>query len=105
MKKFTYEKSLDKELWFNWLTRTLNSYEAFKDFSSGENPVDVAEKFLSVNRNAISEVFDGFDEDDKETLEQFQKLSECEWHIFRILKKHIESRNKVINVDFRKEKK
>ena len=105
MNKFTYEKSLDKELWFNWLTRTLNSYEAFKDFSSGENPVDVAEKFLSVNRNAISEVFDGFDEDDKETLEQFQKLSECEWHIFRILKKHIESRNKVINVDFRKEKK
>ena len=105
MKKFTYEKSLDKELWFNWLTRTLNSYEAFKDFSSGENPVDVAEKFLSVNRNAISEVFDRFDEDDKETLEQFQKLSECEWHIFRILKKHIESRNKVINVDFRKEKK
>ena len=105
MKKFTYEKSLEKELWFNWLTRTLNSYEAFKDFSSGENPVDVAEKFLSVNRNAISEVFDGFDEDDKETLEQFQKLSECEWHIFRILKKHIESRNKVINVDFRKEKK
>ena len=105
MKKFTYEKSMDKELWFNWLTRTLNSYEAFKDFSSGENPVDVAEKFLSVNRNAISEVFDRFDEDDKETLEQFQKLSECEWHIFRILKKHIESRNKVINVDFRKEKK
>ena len=104
MKKITYEKSMDKELWFNWLTRTLNSYEALKDFSSGENPEDVAEKFLSVNRHAISKVFERFDEDDKETLEQFQKLTECEWHIYRILKKQIESRNKVINVNFRKEK-
>ena len=104
MKKIINKKHNKNEPWFKWLTRELNSYEAFKDFSSGENPEDVAEKFLSVNRHAISQVFERFDEDDKETLEQFQKLSECEWHIYRILKKQIESRNKVINVNFRKEK-
>ena len=29
------------EPWLNWLTRELNSYEAFKDFASGKEPEDV----------------------------------------------------------------
>ena len=27
-----------KEPWFKWLTRELNSYEAFQDFELGKNP-------------------------------------------------------------------
>ena len=87
------------------MTRKLNSYEAFKDFESGTNPEDVAESFISVNRNEISKVFEEFDEEDKYTLNQFQKLTECEWHVFRILKIQLESRNKVRFVDFKKDKK
>ena len=90
------------ELWFDWLTRKLNSYEAFEEFALGENPEDVAEKFISINKNAILKVFKKFDEEDKETLEQFQKLTECEWHVFRILKNQLNSRNKVRFVDFKK---
>ena len=95
----------ESELWFNWLTRKLNSYEAFKDFASGQNPEDVAKNFIAINSLGISDIFDKFDEEDKETLDQFQKLTECEWYVFSILKKEIESRNKVTFVDFKKSRK
>ena len=105
MKKVINEQNNKNELWFNWLTRKLNSYEAFRDFSLGRNPEDVAENFISVNRTAISEVFEEFDEEDKDTLDQFLKLTECEMHVFRILEKQIELRNKIRFVDFKKRKK
>ena len=57
----------------NWLTRKLNSFKAFKEFASGQNPEDVAEKFVEVNRLGISDIFDKFDEDDKDTLDQFHR--------------------------------
>ena len=104
MKK-TFIEENDNELWFSWLTRTLNSYEASNDFDSGQNPEDVAENFVSLNRLAIAKVFKKFDEEDKDILEQFQKLTECEWHVFRILKNQLELKNKVRYVDFNKERK
>ena len=106
MKKIVREeKNKESELWFDWLTRKLNSYEAFNDFASGQNPEDVAENFIEANSLAISDIFNKFDEEDKDTLDQFQKLTECEWHVFRILKKQLEFRNKVTFVDFKKRKK
>ncbi len=105
MKKIINKKYHKKEPWFNWLTRELNSHEAFQDFSSGKNPEDVAEDFISNNSIAISEVFENFDEEDKDILDQFLKLTECEWHVFRILAKQISLRNKIRFVDFKKGKK
>ena len=105
MKKIINKKNNKNEPWFKWLTRELNSYEAFHDFESGKNPRDVAEDFIFRNSIAISEVFEDFDEEDKDTLDQFLKLTECEMHVFRILEKQIELRNKVRFVDFKKRKK
>ena len=105
MKKTISKKYNKNEPWFKWLTRELNSYEAFQDFESGKNPRDVAEDFISKNSFAISEVFDDFNEDDKVALNQFLKLTECEMHVFRILEKQIELRNKIRFVDFKKRKK
>ena len=105
MKKIINKKNNKNEPWFEWLTREINSFEASQDFDSGKNPEDVAEDFISINSNAISEVFDNFDEEDKDTLDQFLKLTECEMHVFRILEKQIELRNKVRFVDFKKKKK
>ena len=104
MKKIKNKKYSKNEPWFKWLTRELNSYEAFQDFASGKNPEYVADDFISKNRFAISEVFKNFDEDDKDTLDQFLKLTECEFHVFRILEKQIASRNKIRFVDFKKRK-
>ena len=42
MKKIINKKRNKNEPWFKWLTRELNSYEAFQDFESGKNPQDVA---------------------------------------------------------------
>ncbi len=105
MKKIINKKYNKNEPWFKWLTRELNSYEAFQYFASGKNPEDVAQDFISTNIIDIEEVFDNFDEEDKETLNQFLKLTECEWHVFRIIAKQIELRNKIRFVDFKKEKK
>ena len=105
MKKIINKKDNKNEPWFKWLTRKLNSYEAFQDFESGQNPRDVAEDFISRNSIAISEVFENFDEEDKDTLDEFLKLTECEMHVFRILEKQISLRNKIIFVDFKKKKK
>ena len=104
MKKIINKKNAS-EPWFKWLTRELNSYEAFQDFASGKNPEIVAENFISKNSNAISEVFEEFDEEDKDTLNQFLKLTECEWHVYRILEKRISLRDKIKFVDFKKRKK
>tara|TARA_B100000161_G_C33545271_1_gene412701 strand:- start:1683 stop:2000 length:318 start_codon:yes stop_codon:yes gene_type:complete len=102
MEKFINSKN---KPWFNWLISELNSYDAFQEFSTGKNPEDVAEDFISKNRISISEFFENFDEDDKDTLDQFFKLTECEWHVFRILLKQVASRNNVRNLDFYKRKK
>ncbi|MDC2988300.1 restriction endonuclease subunit S [bacterium] len=102
MEKFINSKN---KPWFNWLISELNSYDAFQEFSKGKNPEDVAEDFISKNRISISEFFENFDEDDKDTLDQFFKLTECEWHVFRILLKQVASRNNVRNLDFYKRKK
>ena len=99
------KKLINKEPWFKWLTRELNSYEAFHDFESGKNPRDAAEDFISKNSIAISEVFEDFDEEDEDTLDQFLKLTECEMHVFRILEKQLELKNKVRFVDFTKKNK
>ena len=95
----------ESELWFNWLTRKLNSYEAFTDFASGQNPEDVANNFIDVNSLDLLDILNKFDEEDKDILDQLQKLIECELHVFRILKKQLEFSNKVTFVDFKKSKK
>ena len=105
MEKNRNKKHSKNEPWFNWLTRELNSYEAFQDFESGKNPEDVAKNFISKNIIAISEVFENFDREDKDTLDQFIKLTECEWHVFRILEKQISLRNKISFVDFQNKRK
>ena len=105
MKKTINKKFNKNEPWFGWLTRELNSYEAFQDFASGKNPEDVAEDFIFKNRDAISKVFENFDEEDKDTLNQFLKLTECEWHVFRIIEMQIALKEKIKYVDFKKRKK
>ena len=105
MKKSLNKKYIKNEPWFRWLTRELNSYEAFQDFALGKNPEDVAEDFISKNNNVISEIFENFDEEDRDTLDQFLKLTECEWHVFRIIEKQIALRDKIRFVDFKTKKK
>ena len=102
MKENINKEDNKDEPWFRWLIRELNSYDAFEDFDLGKNPADVAEDFISKNEIAISEVFDNFDEEDKDTLEQFLKLTECEFHVFKILENQLALKNKVRFVDFKK---
>ena len=97
-------KNNSNEFWFNWLIKAINSYEPFHDFEHGQSPQFVAEKFFSINRNQILKKLKDFDADDINILEQFQKLSECEWHVYRMLKNQLELKNNVKYINFRRNK-
>ena len=105
MRKIINKKYNNNEPWFQWLTRELNSNEAFQDFTSSKNPEDIAEDFISHNSIAISEIFKNFDEEDKDILDQFLKLTECEWHVFRLIENQMALREKISFIDFKKKKK
>tara|TARA_Y100001968_G_scaffold327362_1_gene372253 strand:+ start:8384 stop:8716 length:333 start_codon:yes stop_codon:yes gene_type:complete len=104
MKEISEKDKLDNYGWFNWLSHQWNSYEAFIDFEYGDNPKEVAENFIEMNREEFIQLFESFDNDDLDAIEQLQKLTESEAHIFRIIKEKIHRRNKVKFVDFTKRK-
>ena len=88
--------------WFNWLNKKWNNYEAFIHFGDGIHPKEVAENFLDLNKVEILKFFDSLDIEDIEALDQMQKLTESESHIFRMITEQINHRRKVRFVDFRK---
>jgi len=90
--------------WFSWLSNKWNSYEAFEDINFGTKPKEVAEKFFDLNRDEFEKLFDCFDDDDIDALDQLQKLIESESHVFKLIKSQINCRNKVIFVDFQKKR-
>ena len=103
--KETFEKETrDISAWFNWLSNKWNNYEAFIDFKYGGKPKDVAENFIELYKEEFVSLFDSFDNDDVDAIDQLQKLTESESHIFRIIKEKINIRNKVKFVDFTKKK-
>lgn len=91
--------------WLNWLSIKWNNYEAFLDFEDGSDPKEVAEKFVDLNRIEFLHFFESLDKDDLDVLDQMQKLTESEFHVFKMIKDQINFRKKVRFVDFQKNKK
>ena len=104
MKEIFEKDPKDISAWFNWLSNKWNNYEAFIDFQYGDNPQKVAENFIELYREEFVKLYDAFDHDDFDTIDQLQKLTESESHIFRIIKEKMNIRNKVKFVDFTKKK-
>ena len=88
--------------WFNWLNNKWNNYEAFIQYEDGVNPKEVAENFLNLNKAELLKFLESLDNDDIDALEQMQKLTESEFHVFKMIKDQIHFRKKVRFVDFRK---
>tara|TARA_B100000131_G_C18022739_1_gene575222 strand:+ start:315 stop:647 length:333 start_codon:yes stop_codon:yes gene_type:complete len=105
MKKAIKKEKKDIYQWFSWFNNKWNDFEAFSEFESGFAPEDVAENFVDINKAEIKELFKTFDSEDRDALDQFQKLTECESHVFRILKNQFTSKSNVKFVDFSKKKK
>ena len=104
MKEIFEKDKSDIFAWFNWFSNKWNKYEAFIDFRYGDNPREVAENFIELYRDDFVNLFDSFDNDDLDAIDQLQKLTESEAHIFRIIKEKINGRNKVKFVDFTRKK-
>lgn len=104
MKELIKKEKKDIIEWFKWLSNQWNSYETFVDFSIGNNPEEVAEKFIQLNRKEISDSFDSFDNEDLDVLDQLQKLTESESHVFKIIREQINFKKKVKFVDFKRKK-
>ncbi len=88
--------------WFNWLNNKWNNYEAFIQYEDGFNPKEVAENFLNLNKGELLKFLESLDNEDIDALEQMQKLSESEFHVFKMIKDQVHFRKKVRFVDFRK---
>ena len=78
--------SKDISEWFNWLNNKWNNYEAFIQYEDGFNPKEVAENFLDLNKRELLKVLESLDNDDIDALEQMQKLTESEFHVFKMIK-------------------
>ena len=88
--------------WFNWLNNKWNNYEAFIQYEDGVNPKEVAENFLNLNKAELLKFLESLDNDDIDALEQMQKLTESEFHVFKMIKDQIHFRKKVRFIDFKK---
>ena len=91
--------------WINWLNNKWNNYEAFIQYEDGVNPKEVAENFLDLNKGELSKFFEALDKEDIDALDQMQKLTESEFHVFKIIREQVSFRKKVRFVDFRKDRK
>ena len=88
--------------WFNWLNNKWNNYEAFIQYEDGINPKEVAENFLDLNKQELLKFLESLDNDDIDALDQMQKLTESEFHVFKMIRDQIHFRKKVRFVDFKK---
>ena len=88
--------------WFNWLNNKWNNYEAFIQYEDGINPKEVAENFLDLNKRELLKLLESLDNDDIDALDQMQKLTESEFHVFKMIRDQLRSRKKVRFVDFKK---
>ena len=90
--------------WFNWLSEKWSNYEAFIEYDFGIDPEEVAKNFLDLNKLEFIEFLDSFDREDLDAIDQFQKLTESESHVLKMICDQIHKRNKVRFVDFQKSK-
>ena len=88
--------------WFNWLNNKWNNYEAFIQYEDGINPKEVAENFLDLNKLELLKFLESLDNEDIDALDQMQKLTESEFHVFKMIRDQIHFRQKVRFVDFKK---
>ena len=91
--------------WFNWLNNKWNDYEAFVQYEDGINPKEVAENFLDLNKGELVKFLEALDNEDLDAFDQMQKLTESEFHVFKMIKDQINFRKKVRFGDFQKNKK
>ena len=88
--------------WFSWLNNKWNNYEAFIQYEDGINPKEVAENFLDLNKQELLKFLESLDNDDIDALDQMQKLTESEFHVFKMIRDQIRFHKKVRFVDFKK---
>ena len=96
------DRARNKLDWFNWLNEKWSNYEPFIEYDFGVNPSEVAEKFLDIHKSEFIEFLDSFDKEDIDAIDQFQKLTESESHVLKIICDQIHKRDKVRFVDFQK---
>ncbi len=88
--------------WFNWLNNKWNNYEAFVQYEDGVNPKEVAENFLDSNKGELLKFLEVLDKDDIDAIDQMQKLTESEFHVFKMIRDQIRLHKKVKFVDFKR---
>ena len=77
------------EIWFKWFYENWENYSPGELLDNGLLPSQIAERFVENNQDQLIKLASRFDDQNKEALEQFMKLSESELHVIKYFLKLI----------------
>ena len=77
------------KIWFKWFYKNWEKFSPGELIENGLLPSQIAARFVEDNQENLIELANKFDDNNKEALEEFMKLSESELHIIKYFLKLI----------------
>tara|TARA_Y100000589_G_scaffold290128_1_gene292655 strand:+ start:3681 stop:3950 length:270 start_codon:yes stop_codon:yes gene_type:complete len=81
------------ETWFNWFYKNWEEYSPGDLLDKGLLPIQIAEGFINDNQKKLYHLANTFDDENRDALDQFMRLSESELHIVKYFLKIIKLKN------------
>ena len=78
------------KIWFKWFYKNWEKFSPGELIENGLLPSQIAARFVEDNQENLIELANKFDDNNKEALEEFMKLSESELHIIKYFLKLIQ---------------
>ena len=85
-------KDNSTEIWFKWFYKNWEKFSPGELIENGLLPSQIAERFVNDNQDNLIALAKKFDDNNKDALEEFMKLSESELHIIKYFLKLIQLR-------------
>ena len=81
------------ETWFKWFYKNWEEYSPGDLLDKGLSPIQIAEGFINDNQKNLYDLANTFDDENRDALDQFMRLSESELHIVKYFLKIIKLKN------------
>ena len=85
-------KDNSTKLWFKWFYKNWEKFYPGKLIENGLSPSQIAERFVNEYQENLIELANKFDDENKDALEEFMKLSESELHVIKYFLKLVQLR-------------
>jgi len=85
-------KDNSTKIWFKWFYKNWEKFSPGKLIDNGLSPSQIAERFVNEYQENLIELANKFDDENKDALEEFMKLSESELHVIKYFLKLVQLR-------------